>query len=436
MSSQLSDRLTTGHPNRAEYADKATILVVDDTATNLEVLSTLLEQVGYQVAIATDGESALESALIMPPDLILVDVMMPGIDGFETCRRFKQEEATQAVPIIFTTSLYATAEKVKAFSMGAVDYITKPFQTEEVLARIQTHLKLSYLNQRLELRVTELNQTLEELKRTQAQLVQSEKMSGLGHLVAGIAHEINNPINFIYGNAKHVNAYTEGLIEMLQLYHQRYPNPSEDILSKAEELDIDFICQDLPKLTGSMRDGANRIQKLVLSLRNFSRLDEAAYKLADVAEGLDSTLRLLQHRLKATENHPAIEIVRDFDAVPLVECYPSELNQVFMHVFKNAIDAFDRSQSTNPQIQVRVSRLHQNWVKIDIADNGPGIPTEVQNKIFDPFFTTKPVGSGTGLGLSISYQIIEEKHQGKLRCQSDGKGTEFSIRLPIKLDRK
>lgn len=288
----------------------------------------------------------------------------------------------------------------------------------------------------------ELQKTMQALSRTQTQLVQSEKMSILGQLVAGIAHEINNPVNFIHGNLPHVQNYSQDLLQLIKLYQQNYPNAIADIQNFADEIDLDFVQQDLMKTIKSMQVGTERIRQIVLSLRNFSRIDEAECKAVDIHEGIDNTIMILQHRLKANNDRPAIQVVRKYDnALPLVSCYPGELNQVFMNILSNAIDALEefnlqkpshQSSDRHSQITVRTLCIESQWVQIEIADNGSGIPEEIQPRIFDPFFTTKPAGKGTGMGMSISYQIVTEKHHGKLTCFSKlGEGSEFVIKIPI-----
>lgn len=432
-------------------AQESTILVVDDMPTNLQVLFDLLTEQGYRVAIAKNGETALQRLQTSQPNLILLDVMMPGIDGFETCQRIKANPNTQNVPVIFMTALSDSVDKVKGLSLGAVDYITKPIQHEEVLARIQIHLQLRNATQILEQRTHELNEALETLKQTQLHLVQSEKMSSLGQLVAGVVHEINNPVNFIQGNLNHVEQYMENLLEIVQLYQKHYPNPVEEIKERTEDLDLKFVQADLIKLLGSMETGSDRIRHLVHSLRNFSRLDESDLKCVDIHTGIDSTVLILQHRLKARPNFPAIEVIKDYGKLPYVECYPSLLNQVFINIVANAIDSlesrfandaleefnsnrtYQEIQQNPSQITIRTSMLPSQWVEIAIADNGAGIPENVQPRIFDPFFTTKPIGKGTGMGLSISYQIVTEKHGGKLECVSiPGQETLFKIHIPIR----
>ncbi|MEH1801976.1 MAG: GAF domain-containing protein [Nostoc sp.] len=292
----------------------------------------------------------------------------------------------------------------------------------------------------------QLEHTLHELQETQTRLIHTEKMSGLGQLVAGIAHEINNPVNFIYGNLCHASDYTEQLLEILRLYQLNYPHPHSEIQAAIEAIDFDFLVEDLPKIMTSMQLGTERIRSIVLSLRNFSRLDEAENKRVDLHEGINNTLLILQHRLKGNAEFPRIEVIKDYGNIPRVECYAGQMNQVFMNIFSNAIDALvmgngdkrDKGEKNNPypmptiHISTNVSADNSHLL-IRISDNGPGMTEEVKKRIFDPFYTTKPVGKGTGLGLAISYQIIVEKHGGIMECISEpGKGTEFWIEIPIK----
>ncbi|MCS6812224.1 MAG: sensor histidine kinase [Cyanobacteria bacterium] len=286
-------------------------------------------------------------------------------------------------------------------------------------------------------------QAFQALQQAQAQLIQTEKMSSLGQLVAGIAHEINNPINFIYGNLPHAASYAKDLVGLIQLYEQHYTDPVPEIRAYRDEIDLEFLIEDLEKMLSSMRIGADRIREIVLSLRNFSRLDEAEMKPVNIHDGIDSTLLILQNRLKGSASCPKIDIVKAYGDLPLVDCYPGQLNQVFMNILSNAIDALsqfcDKQQQTSdakpftPTITIHTQLIDQGtWVRISFKDNGPGIPAEHLSKLFDPFFTTKPVGEGTGLGLSISYQIIVEKHRGRLTCVSAlGEGAEFVIEIPV-----
>ncbi|MGE5660405.1 MAG: CHASE domain-containing protein [Actinomycetota bacterium] len=292
----------------------------------------------------------------------------------------------------------------------------------------------------------QLEQTLQELRQMQAQLVQTEKMSSLGQLVAGVAHEINNPVNFIYGNLHHAHQYGQDLLQLIKIYQKHYPNPHPEIREYAEVIEFDFLSEDLPKLLSSIKMGADRIVKIVQSLRNFSRLDESDMKPVDIHEGIDSTLLILQSRLKAKPNQPAIEVIKNYGNLPLVECYAGQLNQVFMNIISNAIDALEsynlkqgeQESKENPGwIRIFTEYNPSGYITVRIVDNGPGMTEAVKKQLFDPFFTTKPVGKGTGLGLSISYQIVVEKHQGVLRCESaPGCGTEFWIQIPLRQDAK
>ncbi|WP_413201344.1 sensor histidine kinase, partial [Nostoc piscinale] len=289
----------------------------------------------------------------------------------------------------------------------------------------------------------DLEKTLKELQYTQAHLIQSEKMSSIGQLVAGVAHEINNPTSFIYSNIQPATEYIKNLLDLIGLYQQYYPHPEKLIQDHIKTIDLEFLIADLPRLLSSMKIGAERISQIVLSLRNFSRMDEAECKAVDIHSGIDSTLVILTHRLKAQHNRPAIAVIKEYGNLPLVECYPGHLNQVFMNILVNALDALEeRDQKRSlAQIQenpssIRIQTFVSNTKHIIIRfiDNGPGIPENLLKRLFDPFFTTKPVGVGTGLGLSISYQIIVNKHKGKLTCLSTPEqGAEFQIEIPIHL---
>jgi signal transduction histidine kinase len=269
-------------------------------------------------------------------------------------------------------------------------------------------------------------------------LIQTEKMSSLGQLVAGVAHEINNPVNFIYGNLSHASEYAKDLLRLIGLYQEHYPDPAADIQAQTDAIDLEFVTEDLPKIMASMQVGTDRIRQIVQSLRNFSHLDQAEMKRVNIHDGIESTLLILHHRLREQVDALSIEVIKEYGDLPRVECYAGQLNQVFMNVLSNAVDALEeRRQATpreddQPTIWIQTAVTRNNSVSIQIRDNGPGIPEAVVKRIFDPFFSTKPIGKGTGLGLSISYQIVVDKHGGVLQCYSQaGQGTAFSIEIPI-----
>ena len=331
-----------------------------------------------------------------------------------------------------------------------------------LLAQVQIHELTTLLMRDSEAQLRQQAQQLQiallELQRTQTQLVQTEKMSSLGQLVAGVAHEINNPISFIYGNLPHAENYILGLLRMLNLYQKYYPNPESEIQEEADQIELEYLLEDLPKLLNSMKEGAERIRQLVLSLRNFCRLDEAQMKSVNIHEGLDNTIVMLHKKLKERPGKPEIQVKKFYSELPLVECYPGQLNQVFLNIINNAIDALEENgcqrsrpchsspidpdfSSVNslgkipdtPTIYIQTELLNNQCVRIRIIDNGPGMSETVMMHLFDPFFTTKPVGAGTGLGLSISYEIIVNQHGGDLKCFSTlNQGAEFVIDIPLR----
>ncbi|MEH2259574.1 hybrid sensor histidine kinase/response regulator [Nostoc sp.] len=602
MTAFSSNSITFNNPVTNVF-DNGIILIVDDVPNNLKVLSDTLAQAGFEVAIATSGETALQQLEHTPVSLILLDVMMPGMNGFETCQQIKANSKTQNIPIIFITALSESVNKVTGFELGAIDYITKPFQQGEVLARVRTHLKLNQLSQSLEARNRELQQLTEQLEQrvaertqelfasietlkqtqqlmrlvfdtiphwvdwkdinsvylgcnqslanalnlsspdeivgkndydlliskkesdwyrvcdrrvmesgqaelhiieqlqradgqqiwldtskiplrdakgnvfgillvteditehqlaqeelkqqkqnleealaelqgTQVQLVQSEKMSALGNLVAGVAHEINNPVGFLGGNIQPALDYIKDIFSLIDLYQQEYCTPSGIIQEEIEAIDLDYIREDLPKLVGSMREGVNRIRDISTSLRTFSCADSDRPIACNIHDGIDSTILILKHRLKPSETRPEIKVIKEYGQLPLVKCFAGQLNQLFMNILANAIDALEKSNIGRSFEEIKT---HLNWIKvitqitedkqkiiINIKDNGKGMNEEIQLKIFDNLFTTKSVGKGTGLGLAIARQIVEETHCGKLSFNSViGEGTEFIIEIPV-----
>lgn len=567
---------------------KGNILVVDDTPANVRVLSTMLAKEGYQVFKALTGNMALTACETNQLDLILLDIMMPEMDGYEVCRRLKGDKKTCNIPVIFLSALSDVEDKVKAFEVGGVDYISKPFQDVEVFYRIETHLKICKLQANLQQQNTllegeirerqkaqealeiseaknqtllnaipdimfridvkgtfldyrlpennelkssdfpekedcvgknisevlsrdlafwishyieqtlqkekievgeymqqvdgnwhayemrfvksgvsevlaiardissrkqaeaarlqaeallrsqkqELEQALMELQNAQVQLVQNEKMAALGQLVAGIAHEINNPVSFIYSNLSCASQYVEDLLSLIELYQQEYPQPTAMVKETMDEIEFDFLMEDLPNILEAMHRGADRIRAIVMSLRNFSRLDEAELKMVDIHEGIDSTLVMLQHRLGG------IELIKEYGDLPPINCYARQLNQVFLHLLNNAIDALSGvyqpqnlqqiGADFTPIIRIITEQKNQDRISIRIANNGPAISESHKSRLFNPFFTTKPVGKSTGLSLSICYQIIVQQHGGNIACFSEPEqGTEFAIALPL-----
>ncbi len=397
------------------------ILAIDDDITVQIVLQDLLESEGHDVAIASDGEEGIEQAERLRPDLIICDWMMPQVDGLAVCKYVKANPSLSSTFFILLTARELVTDRVIGLDSGADDFVSKPIDTDELMARVRAGLRLST--------------TLRDLQRAQSQLIQSEKMSSIGQLVAGVAHEINNPVTFIYSNLSHLQTYTQDLIDLVHLYQRELKQPSNVIQTKLEIIDLNFLLQDLPKVIGSMQHGSDRIRKIVLSLQEFTHFERSGLQCIQVNEALDSTLLILGHRLQSNETHQTIQVIKKYGKLPSIESYAAQLNQAFLQILNNAIDALEssifHSASTPGCLTIQTESLSENSVSIRIADNGPGIPEAVKSQIFDPFFTTKAVGSGTGLGLSIAYQIIVQQHQGTIECISNpGKGTEFKIELP------
>lgn len=418
-----------------------TVLLIDDqTTVNQAVWDMLAPEADIQYHYCADADAALQRAIALSPTVILQDLIMPDVDGMSLVKQFRAQPETCDVPIIMLSINDDPATKAEAFAIGVNDYLVKLPDQIELIARVRYHSR-AYLNRQAhtmalvaQAHAQELEQTLEELHRTQTQLIQTEKLSSLGQMLAGIAHEINNPVGFIFGNLTYIDSYFEDILNLVKLYQEIYPEPNHTIQTYLEKVDFEFIKEDLANTLQSTHIGVERIVQIVLSLRNFSRHDHTEMKPSNIHEGIDSTLLILGHRLKQ-----GIEVTKDYGELPLLNCYQAQLNQVFMNILNNAIDALLEQAQLDKRIAIQTAFIPAklnpdqatDHVEIRIRDNGPGMPQEVQAKLFNAFFTTKPVGQGTGLGLSICQQIIKN-HQGNLHAVSaPGQGTEFVIQLPI-----
>lgn len=408
------------------------ILVADDEPDTQELISQRfrreIQLKKYAFIFVHNGNQAYDAIQQMPEiDMVLTDINMPEMDGLTLLSKLKQEETLLKTVVV---SAYGDMAHIrKAMNLGAFDFLTKPLDFKDLMITVEKTLKV----------VIEAKATQQQIQDAQAQ---TEKLSSLGQMMAGIAHEIKNPVGVISGNLEPAQAYIQDLLTVLALYQKHYPEPDPEIQQLIDEIDLKFLAEDLQKILSSLVIGSQRICDLVLSLRDFSRPDQPEKTAVDIHQGIDNTLVLLQHRLKATSHHPVVEIVRNYGPLPPVTCYPNQLNQVILNLLVNALDALEeKCQDTMPPhcqdissytIQIRTEQLDENWVRIAIADNGSGIEPDIMPQLFDAFFSTKPMGKGTGLGLSISYQLIVKNHGGCLSCQSTpGKGTEFWIDLPL-----
>ncbi len=419
------------------------ILIVDDTVNNLKLLSDMLTASGYRVRKAVSGAIALMAVRSKAPDLILLDINMPDMDGYEVCRRLKANPITAPIPVVFLSALDASFDKVKAFDLGGADYITKPFQQDEVLRRIQNQLRIYFLTQQLEAKNRSLENALAYLKDSQAETLQKGRMAALSQLMGGIAHELNNPVGFIASNLNHAQAYFEQLQGAVIAYRHQFPQTTPEGVDLG---DLDFIATDFPKLLGSMQSGTARICTIVQALQTFSHHQEEGIKPTQCLLSLDSVLLLLTSRLQGKGNRPGIVVTKTYGTLPPIQGNGQALGQVFLHLLSNAIDAIEERwelaqcssdpssllQNWEPRITLEARCLEGDRVEIVIGDTGIGIPVEIQSRIYDPFFSTKPVGRGHGLGLSLSYQIITQTHQGELSFHSTPlQGTEFRVTLPV-----
>jgi len=426
--------------NQLETFLKADIMIVDDTPENIRFLSSLLQSQGYTVRKAINGKMALTAVKSLLPDLILLDINMPSMNGYEVCKELKKDPDTRSVPVIFLSALDDVKDKVKAFQVGGIDYITKPFQLEEVLVRIKNQLTIRHLQIQLQKQNEQLQQSFQDLQKAQAQLIQKEKMVSLGQLAAGMAHEINNSVGFISGNIDFADQYHQDLLNIIRIYQREHPIPTPALAEELQNIDMDFIIADINNVFNSMRTGTERISTLILALRIFSRLNESDVKSVNLHQGIDSTLLLLQSKMKPERHRSGIQVIKNYSDLPNITCYASQMNQVFLNLLNNAIDALEFGpgkfwhETTIPTIWIGTELTNQERVKITVKDNGMGIEEKIKPNLFNPFFTTKPVGKGSGLGLLTCYEIVVDKHQGQLTYNSQfGQGAEFIVEIPVHL---
>ena len=410
------------------------ILAIVADAVTVEVVQELLGREGHQVRVAPDGKEGLDLAREFSPDVIICDGTSPQINFLELCRLVKADrELARAYFILLTTA--DRFEEAQEFDAPFDDFLFKPIVKQELLGRVRASKRARELRAQLAL-------TQQELQLSRDRILQSEKMSSLGELVSGIAHEINNPITFIYSNLTHVRSYATDLIELLRLYQKELVNPGSEILQKQQDMDVEFVLDDLLKIVSSIRTGSDRIRQLILSLQDFSRSDRSGWQLFDVSDGLENTLLLLQHRLPAREGRRDIKVMKEFGNLPQIECYAGLLNQAFLNIINHVIDALEESAQEleelesiqfKPVILISTQVVDAQRIRIEIADNDMAISKDITAQISDPFLVAKPAEPTIPLGLALSYRIIVEQHKGELKCFSEpGKGTRFRIELPLR----
>ncbi len=411
----------------------AKILTIADAVT-LEVVQELLEKEGHEVIVALDAGGGLELARELSPDAIICDGTSAQIDWLEVCRLVKAErELATAYFVLLTTP--EQFEELQELDAPFDDFLFKPIVKQELLGRVRAGRRSRELKLSLE-------RTEQELQLSRDRIVQSEKMSYLGELTSGIAHEINNPITFIYSNLTHVQTYSTDLIELLRLYQKQVINPGAEILQKQQDMEVEFILDDLLKIVSSMRTGSDRIRQIILSVQDFSRSDRSGWQLFDISDGLENTLLLLQHRLPAREGRRDIKVMKEYGNLPQVECYAGQLNQAFLNIINHAIDALEESTQElkesesvkfKPVILISTQVIDGERISIEIADNSLAISEDITDQISVQSLMTKPAEDSRALGLAISYQIIVEQHKGELKCLSEaGKGTMFRIEIPLR----
>ena len=427
-------------------AIRISVLLIDDQSMVGEILQrSLSKETDIDFHYCNDPTLAITTAIDLAPTIILQDLVMPDVDGLMLLRWFRLNPATKDIPMIVLSCKEDAHLKAEAFTHGANDYLIKLPDTIELIARIRYHSQAYQTLKALQAttkaskdQAQQLAATLNQVQEMQQQIIHVEQLTGIGRMVAGIAREINNPINFIHGNVQHVNGYIEDLLKLIQLYQQTYPNATSEIHEMSNSLDLPFISIDLPKMIDSMKSGSERIRNLVLSLQNFSHLDESEKNPIALHKSLDNTLVLLGHRINFDNGTPKILIHREYQDIPLIDCYPAQINQVLVHVLNNAIDALEareisRSVSSEPAISIVIKTIGLYYVEIQIQDNGIGIAPEIFDRIFEPFFTTKTTREGSGLGLAICHKVMQ-KHSGSITVQSIlGQGTTCRLQFPIQL---
>ncbi|WP_414529678.1 response regulator [Nodularia chucula] len=416
----------------------ADILIVDDKLENIRFLSDFLSQHNYQVRKAIHGKAALTSVKTLPPDLILLDINMPIMSGYEVCQHLKNDPETAEIPVIFLSAGNEVNDKVLAFEAGGIDYITKPFHLEEILVRVETQLKVQKLQKKLRDRNQEIERMMLELQKTEATLVQKEKLVSACQITAGISHEINNPLSFIMGNLKPASEYSENLITLIELYQQAFPDATPEIQNFVKYIELDFLITDFRQVIHSLHTGSERILSVINAMHIFSRVDESGIKPIDIQENIESLLTILGYKLLSKDGSFKICIIKNYESISKFIGQANLLNQALLNIFQNAIQAVELKinsvpkNSFKPTIWLTTSTTNQEQIRISIKDNGAGISPEHQSRIFEPFFTTKPLGTGIGLGLFTSYQIITEFHQGSLTYHSCPEGgSEFVIEIPV-----
>jgi signal transduction histidine kinase len=399
----------------------ANLLLIHPFTDNLISLKDILKDAGYQVTIAEDQDTALSLVEQLHPELIICAQNADQIDGIALSQKLHLHPPTLVPFFILLTSNSDVIESLCQTHPNIDDGFSLPIAKAELFGKIRLGLRIYQLNQRID--------------QAQSQLLQNEKVLSLGQMVSGIAHEINNPVSLITGNISHASDYTQDLLEVMQLYTEKYPEPDPEIQDLIEEVDLEYLIDDLPQVINSMKSGADRIRQLVQSLRNFYRADDTEQKMTDIHARIDDILLILKGRLKGKQGQP-VQVIQDYGQLPSVECYPGQMNQVFMNLLNNAIDALDilrlEDAKFEPKIWITTESIAPDaQVRIRIKDNGIGMSEEIKDQIFDPFFTTKTAGQGTGFGLSVSHAIITETHSGTIQCLSEvGQGTEFLIEIP------